>query len=112
MRVLLDQNVPAGVRHLLVDHDVTTTKHLGWETIQNGDLIAKGEERGFEVLVTCDQNLRYQQNLDNRQMALVVLSTSRWADIRRSLDLFVAAIDRSVAGSFEEVAMTRRSRSL
>jgi hypothetical protein len=73
IRILLDQNAPLGLRRLLSGHNVATAARLGWSTIQNGDLIRAGEEAGFAVLVTCDRNIRHQQNLAGRQLALTGL---------------------------------------
>jgi hypothetical protein len=54
VRILLDQNAPLG---LLAGYDVVTATHLGWSTIQNGDLIRAAEEAGCTVLITCDRNI-------------------------------------------------------
>ena len=63
MRVLFDQGTPAPLRHALVGHSVETAFELGWDTLQNGALIAEAENNGFDVLLTTDKNLKYQQNL-------------------------------------------------
>src|SRR5579862_394457 len=62
-RILLDENIPFGLRKLLADHDVSHATELGWEGLSNGSLIAAAEREGFEILLTADRNLRYQQNL-------------------------------------------------
>jgi hypothetical protein len=67
IRILLDQNAPLGLRRLLSGHDVVTAASVGWSTIQSGDLIRAAEAAGFAVLITCDRNIRYQQNLAGRQ---------------------------------------------
>ena len=63
MRVLFDQGTPVPLRQALAGHSVFTTYELGWATLKNGELLRSAEEQGFEVLVTTDTNLRYQQNL-------------------------------------------------
>ena len=62
----------------LPGHTVTRAQDRGWDTVSNGDLLAAGEEADFDVLVTADKNMRYQQNLEGRSIALVVLSTPQW----------------------------------
>jgi hypothetical protein len=79
IRILLDQNAPFGLRRLLTCHAVATAAGLGWSTTHNGDLIRAAEAPGFAVLITCDQNIRYQQNLAGRQLALIELAANRWA---------------------------------
>lgn len=78
MRVLLDKNVPYGVRRFLSHHSVETVDDRGWQQISNGELLAAAELAGFEVVVTADQNIVYQQNLRNRKIALVILGSNIW----------------------------------
>ena len=66
MKVLFDQNVPFNLARHLMGHEVKTAANMGWEELKNGDLIQAAEEGGFDVLVTCDQQWRYQQNLTER----------------------------------------------
>lgn len=63
MRVLFDQGAPVPLRKMLHGHSVSTAYELGWNCLGNGELIAKAESAGFDVLVTTDKNLKYQQNL-------------------------------------------------
>jgi hypothetical protein len=102
-RTLLDQNVPHGVRALLPGHETVTAVHLGWERLQNGDLIANAEQAGSEVLITADKNLRYQRTLDNRQLAVVVLSSTRWALLKAHGPAIIAAVEGCAIGSFVEL---------
>src|SRR5947209_14313621 len=80
-RILLDQNVPAPLRHLLREPAVTTHQ-IGWGRLSNGDLLAQAESAGFDVLITADQSIRYQQNLAQRRIALVVLGTNQWRALK------------------------------
>ena len=82
MRLLLDQNVPVGLGLLLPSHEVQTAFRMGWAELSNGDLIAAAEAAGFEILVSCDQNLGFQQHLTGRRIGILVLGTNRWAIIR------------------------------
>lgn len=100
MRVLLDQCTPVPLRHALRDHAVSTAYELGWATLKNGELLSAAELMGFQVFVTADANLRYQQNLALRKISIVVLSTTRWSRIEKSLNQIRAAINASGPGSY------------
>ena len=76
MRVLFDQGTPVPLRKHLPVHHVSTAHELGWDNLKNGELLQQAEDSGFEVLVTTDQNLRYQQYLTKRVIAVVVLTTT------------------------------------
>jgi len=84
---------------------VTKAKDRGWDTLTNGDLLAEAERAGFEVLLTADKNMRYQQNLTGRRIALVVLSTPQWPLVRLHLDIIAAAVNAATPGSYAEVAI-------
>jgi len=75
--VLLDENLPQKLRLLLIGHTVVTTVYQGWAGKSNGSLLATAEEAGFDVFVTADQGINYQQNMNSRTIALVVLSTNK-----------------------------------
>lgn len=103
MRVLFDQGTPVPLRKHLSAHQVTTTFELGWNNLKNGELLQKAEENGFSVLVTTDQNLRYQQNLAGRKIAIVVLTTTSWPRIERVVASVAKTVDSAVLGSYVEV---------
>jgi hypothetical protein len=105
VRVLFDQGTPVPLRQALVGHSVSTAYELGWATLKNGDLLRSAEEHGFEVLVTTDTNLRYQQNLAARKIAVVVLSTTSWPRIRTVVDRVAVAVGSSSVGSYTEVSV-------
>ena len=74
MRVLFDNGTPRTLARFLVDHHmVREARARGWAKLENGDLLREAEAAGFEVLITTDQNLGYQQNLKGRKIAIVVL---------------------------------------
>ena len=85
MRILFDQGTPVPLRLYLADHVVGITADLGWGRLKNGDLLAAAEHDGYELLLTTDKNLRYQQNLKGRMIAIVVIAGGRLASIRRAL---------------------------
>jgi len=73
MRVLLDESLPERLRHLFSDHEVATVRWMGWSSAKNGKLLDLAESR-FDVLLTADQSLPFQQHLSNRQIAVIVLA--------------------------------------
>lgn len=103
MKVLFDQNVPRPLAPFLVKHVVTRAAELGWEELKNGDLIEAAESNGFECMVTADRNMRYQQNLGGRKLAIVVLPSGQWPKIEPSLAMVVEAVDTAAAGSCVEL---------
>jgi hypothetical protein len=105
MRILFDQGTPAPLRKALSAHDVKTAFECGWDKLENGALLSAAEADGFEVFVTTDQNLGYQQNLTQRRIAVVVISTTNSPRIRAHADLVKNAIDGIAPGAFLEVAI-------
>ena len=103
MRILFDQGTPAPLRECLPKHQITTTRELSWHQLKNGDLLAKAETAGFDVFVTTDQNLRYQQNLPGRRLAIVVLMTTSWPRIAKHSAAVAAQIDEIKAGQYTEL---------
>jgi hypothetical protein len=106
LHLLFDQNVPAPLAKRLVGHRVETAADRGWEEISNGELISVVEAAEFNILLTADKNLRYQQNLANRKLALIILPTNHWATVRDNVSTILAAIERAESGSFEEVSFS------
>ena len=105
MLVLFDQGTPVPLRKALSNHIVSTAYELGWATLKNGELLRSAEAKGFEVLVTTDTNLRYQQNLVARQTAIIILSTTSWPRIRMALERVTVAVNSASAGSYAEVSI-------
>jgi hypothetical protein len=106
LRVLFDKNVPVGVRRFLAGHSVATMGELGWpEVLENGELLRTAEVLGFDALVTSDQNVRYQQNLSARRIALVVLGSNIWPIVRQHREAIAAAIDSATPNGFQFIEM-------
>ena len=103
MKVLFDQGTPLPLRRRLPEHSVDTAAERGWSDLDNGGLIDKAEEEGYEILVTTDQNMRHQQNLRNRQLSLVVLLSTAWPRIQLRTDEIRAAIDETQPGESRDV---------
>ena len=103
MRVLFDQGVPRGLAAALRGHEVTEARKRGWEKLSNGELLKLAEDAGFDLLLTTDKNVRYQQNLAGRRISIVVLGNSPWWLVRQHLDRIVAALNTALPGSYTEV---------
>jgi putative NIF3 family GTP cyclohydrolase 1 type 2 len=101
MLVLLDNGTPRGLARILTSHSVEEAR--GWEEFANGELIDAAEQAGFDVLVTTDKNIHYQQNLKARTIALVVLEHSQWPMVKLVADKIVAAVNSAQPGSYVEV---------
>jgi len=103
MLILFDNGTPAPLRYFLKGHIVIEAIERGWDRLTNGELIAAAEAAGFELLLTTDKNIRYQQNLTGRKIAFVVLGNQQWPVLRRYVDRVVAAVNAAMPGSYTEV---------
>lgn len=103
MKILFDQGTPVPLRKLLPDHSIITAYERSWQTLENGDLIATAEADGFDVIITTDQNLRYQQNLNGRNISIVVLTSTSWPRIRENVNCIRFALDNLSHASFLEI---------
>ena len=103
MLILFDNGTPAPLRYFLKGHIVIEAIERGWGRLTNGELIAAAEAAGFELLLTTDKNIRYQQNLTGRKIAFVVLGNQQWPVLRRYVDRVVAAVNAATPGSYIEV---------
>jgi hypothetical protein len=102
MKILFDHGTPAPLRRFLAGHQVSTAYEMGWARLSNGDLLAAAEQ-SFDALITTDQNLRYQQNLTNRRLAILVLPTTSWPEIQKHLTEVTGAVDTIQRGGFLEI---------
>lgn len=101
MRILLDHGTPVPLRRALADHSVATAHEQGWATLTNGELLAAAEG-SFDVLVTTDQNLRYQQNLTGRRLSILVLPTTSWPRLQLHAPAIAAALVALRPGELQE----------
>lgn len=105
MRILFDQGTPVPLRRELAGgHVIETVYERGWATLKNGVLLSTAEQAGYDVLITTDQQLHYQQNLSGRRLAILVLGTTSWPRIRAQVPRVQAALDICTPGSYHEVA--------
>jgi hypothetical protein len=103
MLILFDNGTPRGLARFLIGHAVEEARARGWEELANGELIDAAEQAGFEVMVTTDKNIHYQQNLTARRIALVVLEHSQWPMVKLVAGNIAAAVNAALPGSYAEV---------
>ncbi len=103
MRILFDQGTPSPLRQSLAAHSVETAYERGWSGLNNGELLTAAEAAGFHLFVTTDQNLRSQQNLAGRRLAILVLPTTRWPRIKQHAAEIVAVVNAIQPGEYREL---------
>jgi hypothetical protein len=108
MKILFDNGAPNPMARSLIGHEVTFARQIGWAELANGELIQRAEDEGYELLLSTDKNIRYQQNLSGRKIALVVLGNSQWPMVQLHLDKIVAAVKAASPGSYAEVEIPFR----
>lgn len=101
--MLFDQGTPVPLRKFLTSHTVVTASESGWAAIENGELIQAAESKGFDAIVTTDQNLKYQQNLQDRLIAIIVLKTTSWPRIKLNIEFVVSEIGAVTPGDYREI---------
>lgn len=110
MKVLLDENLPHRLRHRLGSHEAFTVSYMGWAGLKNGELLKAAEDDGFEVFVTGDQTLSYEQNLTGRRISVLILSTIDRDILKTNAPLIAAALDTVTQGSVQQVECGTFSR--
>ena len=103
MKILFDANTPAPLARFLRGHEVVRADELGWQGLENGALLDAAEQAGFDLLLTCDQNVRYQQNLTRRKLALLILSSNHWPTLRPVAARIATALDFVQTGQILKV---------
>ena len=108
MRILFDHSTPAPLRHALTTHVIVEAVERGWEMLENGALLDAAEAEGFEIFVTADKNIRYQQNLAGRRLAIVVLksSSNRLEHLRQYFPAIALALEKIKSGEIVQVGST------
>lgn len=104
MKILLDESVPRLLKLRLPQLDISTVQEMGWAGVRNGDLLRRAEER-FEVFVTADQNLPYQQNLSGRKLAILVLPSNQVPLVDRLIPVIEAMLTTMQPGTIVDVAL-------
>jgi hypothetical protein len=110
--VLFDHGTPKGLARALPDHTVHTTQAKGWNTFSNGALLKAADDASFDVLVTTDRRIRYQQNLSSRRIALVALvGNTKWSRVRQHTERIAAAVAAATPGSYSEVVISFETKA-
>jgi predicted nuclease of predicted toxin-antitoxin system len=104
MRILLDECAPWPMHRLLTSHACSTVQDLGWGGIKNGDLLQRAEGE-FDLFITSDQNIRYQQNLAGRRIAILELSTSDISRIQAASSLIEDALEKIQLNEFRQLTI-------
>lgn len=81
---------------------------IGWHELKNGELLSEAEQAGFDLVLTSDKNMRYQQNLSGRKIAIVVLGNQQWPDVKLHLERIVDAVNAIRPGSYSEVEIPHK----
>ena len=102
-RVLFDQNVPRPVARYLAAYDVKLTKELGWAELKNGKLLDAAEAAGFNVLLSGDQGIEYEQNMAGRQIGVVSMSDNHWPIVKHYVPAIVEAVEQVKPGEVRRV---------
>jgi len=100
VRVLLDEQLPRQLAPYLAGHDVRTVQQQGWAGLQNGELLTQAAVAGFEIFLTSDQNLEFQQNLKNSRLSIVVLIA-----VSNAIEDLVAAGHTPPVGTWPQKAL-------
>ena len=103
MRILFDHGTPRPLRGHLPEHTVDTAAEKGWSRLSNGALLDHAEREEYDLMITTDQNMRHQQNVAARRLAIVVLRSNRWPRIRRRIEAIREVLDEIRAGELREV---------
>ena len=103
MKILLDECVPAQVRNALAGHEVATVQQQGWTGIKNGELLAAAESAAFDLFILADKNLRYQQNLTGRRLAILELWTNHRPTLERHFALIRATAESTTPGTYRSL---------
>ena len=104
MRILFDNNTPRPLRRYLTEHTVDTADEKGWARIRNGDLLDSAESDSYDVLITADQSMRYQQNMASRQVAVMVLLSNRRPRVQLRIEEIRVALEGMKPGEVREVS--------
>lgn len=110
MKVLFDQNIPRSLRQFLPGHDIRTAAEMGWSALSNGLILDAAEAAGFRVMITADRNIRHQQNLVGRSVAVVVVSTNHRPTLEAGAACILKALEGIGEGAVVEIALGRPIR--
>ena len=96
--------MPQPLRRRLAEFEISTAQEMGWGRVKNGDLLKLAEDK-FDAFLTSDQQLKYQQNLKGRKLAILVLSTNRWPQVKARTQEIIAAVLTLKPGDYVELTL-------
>lgn len=102
MKILIDESLPRYLKRMLKEYEVFTVQEIGWGGLKNGALLARAEGQ-FDVFLTADKNLRYQQNFKGRQLAVIIFPTNKLSVIKQLDAALKAALSGIMVGGFNEL---------
>ncbi len=104
MKILFDECMPQPLRRRLAEFEISTAQEMGWGRVKNGDLLKLAEDK-FDAFLTSDQQLKYQQNFKGRKLAILVLSTNRWPQVKARTQEIIAAVLALKPGDYVELTL-------
>lgn len=107
MKILFDANTPSPLARFLQGHDVVRADELGWQGLENGTLLDAAEQAEFDLLLSCDQNIQYQQNRTGRKLALAILSSNHWPTLRRFAARIATEVDFVQTGQLVRIDIAK-----
>lgn len=111
MKVIFDNSTPAPLAAFLIGHEIKMCPKLGWARLGNGELLTAAEAAGFELMISADQSLKYQQNLTERSIALIVLGSNDWSIVRNYAAVVAACADAATPNSYVFIEMPTSGRA-
>ena len=103
MKILFDQGTPVPLRRHILGHSIDTAYERGWSNLHNGELLDRAEDDGYEILITTDQKMRYQQRIAGRRLTILVLLSTAWPRIQTRIDRIQEAIESAKPGEFKDI---------
>ena len=108
MHILFDHGTPRGIARSSHGHTVKEAKAQGEDTLSNGDLLRAAEDASFDILLTTDTSLPYQQHLKGRKIAVVILSKNRWSLVRPLIGQIIASVNAAKPGTFTVIQIPKK----
>jgi hypothetical protein len=111
MKILLDECVPVQIRDALRGHEIQSATNPQWRGLGNGELVGLAEQQEFQLIIVADKNMRYQQNMSNRSIAILELWTNHRPTLERHFQYIGATVNRILPGQYLELIAPASSPS-
>jgi len=103
MKILIDESLPRYLKRILIDYDVRTVQEMGWAGVENGALLELAES-DFEVFLAADKNIRYQQNLKGRKLAIIEFPSNKLSLVKRLESNIKTTLEQITTGDYVALA--------